>query len=75
MPRRTRIVTWNGKDIPPELLEPPAGGYVRESVEEDPPVLPPEEEAGIEEAIESDHQGRIVDAKRSREIIDAAPWR
>jgi hypothetical protein len=72
MPRRARIVTWNGKDIPPELLELPASGYVRESVEEAPPVLPPEEEVGIEAALESYHQSRIVDAKRAREIIDAA---
>lgn len=75
MPRSTRIVTWNGKDIPPELLELPAGRYVVESVEEEPPVLTPEGEAGIEAAPESYHQGRIVDAKRSREIIDVAPGR
>jgi hypothetical protein len=53
MARRTRIVTWNGKDIPPELLELPAGGYVRESVEEDSPVLPPEEEAAVDTKADS----------------------
>ena len=31
-----------------------------------------EEEAGIEAALESYRQGRVVDAKRAREIIDAA---
>jgi hypothetical protein len=72
MPRRARIVTWNGKDIPPELLELPAGRYVVESVEEEPPVLTPEEEAGIEAALESYRQGCGVDAKRAREIIEAA---
>ena len=25
MPRRARVVTWNGKDVPPELRELPAG--------------------------------------------------
>jgi hypothetical protein len=75
MPRRARIVTWNGKDIPPELLELPAGRYVVEAVEEEPLVLTPEEEAGIEAALESYRQGRIVDAKRAREIIDVASRR
>jgi hypothetical protein len=72
MPRRTRVVTWNGKDIPPELLELPPGRYVVEPVEEEAPVLTLEEEAGIEAALESYRQSRVVDAKRAREIIDAA---
>jgi hypothetical protein len=72
MPRRRRIVTWNGKDIPPELLELPAGRYVVKAVEEEAPVLTPEEEAGIEAALDSYRQGHGVDAKRAREIIDAA---
>jgi hypothetical protein len=72
MPRRTRIVTWNGKDVPPELRELPAGRYVVEAVEEEVQALSSEEEARIEAALESYRQGRIVDAKRAREIIDAA---
>ena len=60
MPRRARTLTWNGKDLPPELRELPAGRYVVE------------EEAGIEAALESYRQGRVVDSKRAREIIDAA---
>lgn len=71
MPRRTRVITWNGKDLPPEFLELPAGRYVVEPVEEA-PVLTPEEEAGIEAALESYRQSRVVDAKRARAIIDAA---
>ena len=35
-------------------------------------ALTPEEEAGIEAAVESYRQGRVVDSKRAREIIDAA---
>jgi hypothetical protein len=30
-----RIVTWNGKDVPPELRELPAGRYIVESVDEE----------------------------------------
>jgi hypothetical protein len=72
MPRRARVVTWNGKDVPPELRELPAGRYVVEAVEEEAPALSPEEEAGIEAALESYRQRRVVDAKRARKIIDAA---
>jgi hypothetical protein len=72
MPRRARILTWNGKDVPAELRDLPAGRYVVETVDEEAPALSPEEEAGIEAALESYRQGRVVDAKRAREIIDAA---
>jgi hypothetical protein len=72
MARRARIVTWNGKDVPAELRDLPAGRYVVESVEEDAPALTADEEAGIEAALDSYRQGRVVDAKRAREIIDAA---
>lgn len=72
MARHARVVTWNGKDVPPELRELPAGRYVVEAVEDEAPTLSPEEEAGIEAALESYRQGRVVNAKRAREIIDAA---
>jgi hypothetical protein len=72
MSRPSRVVTWNGKDVPVELRELPAGRYVVEAVEEEAPALSPEEEAGIEAALESYRQGRVVDARRTREIIDAA---
>jgi hypothetical protein len=72
MPRRARVVTWDGKDVPPELRELPAGRYVVEAVEEEAPILSAGEEAGIEAALESYRQGRVVDSKRTREIIDAA---
>ena len=54
------------------LHELPAGRSVVEAVEDEAPALSPEEEAGIEAALESYRQGRVVDAKRAREIIDAA---
>ena len=72
MPRRARVMTWNGKDVPQELQELPAGRYVVEAVEDEAPVLSPEEEAGIEAALESYRQGCVLDAKRARQIIDAA---
>jgi hypothetical protein len=65
-------VTWNGKDVPTELRDLPAGRYVVEPVEEEAPTLSPEEEAGIEAELESYRQGRVVDAERAREIVDAA---
>ena len=72
MPRTARVVTWNGKDVPAELRELPAGRYVVEAIDDDAPALSPDEEAGIEAALESYRQGRVVDAKRARQIIDAA---
>jgi hypothetical protein len=72
MRRRARVMTWNGKDVPPELRELPAVRYVVEALEDEAPALTPEEEAGIEAALESYPQGRVVDAKRARQIIDAA---
>jgi hypothetical protein len=67
-----RVVVWNGKDLPPELRELPAGSYVVEAVDVEVPILSPEQDAGIEAALDSYRQGRVVDAKRAREIIDAA---
>jgi len=50
----------------------PAGRYVVAAVDEEPAILTPAEEAGLEAALESYRQGRVVDARRAREIIDAA---
>jgi hypothetical protein len=72
MGSRTRVVVWNGRDLPAELRELPAGRYVLEAVDGEAPDLSADEEAGIEAALESYRQGRVVDAKRAREIIDAA---
>ena len=72
MSRSAKIVTWNGKDIPAELHELPAGRYVVEPIDEEAPALTTDEEAGIEAALESYRQGRVVDAKRARHIINAA---
>jgi len=72
MARNTRFVTWNGKDLPAEFRDLPAGRYIVEAVDDEAPALSLDEAAGIEVALESYRQGRGVDAKRAREIIDAA---
>ena len=72
MTRTARVVTWNGKDVPAELRELPAGRYVIEAVNDESPALSPDEEAGIEAALESYRQGRVVDTKHARQIIDTA---
>ncbi len=72
MSNSARVVVWNGKDLPPELRELPAGRYLVEAVEVEAPTLSPDQDAGIEAALDSYRQGRVVDAKRAREIIDAA---
>ena len=72
MARTAQVFTWNGKDVPAELRELPAGRYLVELVEDEAPALSAEEEAGIDAALESYRQGRVVDAKRAREIIGAA---
>ena len=72
MSRTAKVVTWNGKDVPTELRDLPAGRYVVKPVDDEAPALTPDQEAGIEAALESYRQGRVVDARRAREIIDAA---
>jgi len=72
MPCRPRILTWNGKDVPAELLDLPVGRYVIMPMDEDAPALSPEEEAGIDAALESYRQGRVIDAECAVEMIDAA---
>ena len=54
------------------LRDLPAGRYVVEAVDNEAPALSPDEEAGVEAALESYRQGRVVDAKRARQIIDTA---
>jgi hypothetical protein len=59
-----RVLRWNGRDIPDELRELPAGTYVVEAV--DAPLLTPEEEEGLERALASLRagQGRSIDQVR-----------
>lgn len=72
MARKIRLVTWNGKELSPEFRGLGPGRYVVEPAGDGMPSLSPAEETGIEIALESYRQGRVVDAVRAREIIDAA---
>jgi hypothetical protein len=60
-----RIVTWNGKHVPPELCERPAGRYML-SRSTKKPRLSLEEDAGVEAALESYRQSGVMDGKRAR---------
>ena len=55
------MVHWNGKDVPEELRVLPEGRYVIESVDAA-PALSPDEEAGLEQAIDSLRRGQGVQA-------------
>jgi hypothetical protein len=52
-----RVLNWNGKDLPPELKELPAGEYVIERVDH---ALTPEEEQGLDEAYDQLDQGKVT---------------
>ena len=58
MANGARVVVWNGKDLPPELRELPAGRYVVEAVDVEAPTLSPDQDAGIEAALDSYRQAR-----------------
>jgi hypothetical protein len=59
-----RVLHWNGKDLPEELRDLPAGTYVVEAVAA--PALTPDEEQGLAEALSSLRagEGRTVDQVR-----------
>lgn len=68
----SRVLHWNGKDLPEELRRLPAGDYLIEQMAAEGPDLTAEEEAGIEAALDSHEQGRGVDSERARAIVSAA---
>ena len=65
-----RVVHWNGRDVPEELRDLPAGTYVLEPVERV-PSLTADEEDGLRAAMASlrARQGRMLDQVQQR--IDA----
>ena len=65
-------MTRKGKDVRAELRDLLSGGEVAEQFHDKAPVLSPEEEAGIEVALDSYGEGRVVCAARAREVIKAA---
>jgi hypothetical protein len=63
------VVKWNGKDVPEEFRALPEGRYVVEAVDAA-PALSPDEEAGLQQAIDSLHQGQGVPAEAVFSRID-----
>ncbi len=66
-----RVLHWNGKDLPAELRDLPAGRYVVESLDEA-PQLDEDEEEGLRQALAFLRacKGRSID--QVRQTIDAA---
>lgn len=62
-----RILTWNGKDVPEELQELPAGRYVVEPMDAE-LTLSEEEDEGIRQALASLRagKGRTLEQVRNR---------
>jgi len=65
-----RVVHWNGKDVPDELRELPAGTYVVEPVDRA-PTPTQEEEDGLRAAMASLRAGKGRTVEQVRESIDA----
>ena len=65
-----RVLHWNGKDIPEELRELPAGTYVVEAVERTSP-LTSEDERGLAEALACLREGDVRTLDQVRETIGA----
>lgn len=69
MGRRALVVDWNGKDLPSELRELPAGRYVLEAVDD---VSFNDDEAhGIELALEQYRRGQTLDSAQARTLFDS----
>ena len=65
-----RVLHWNGKDIPEELRELPAGTYVVEAVE-NAPALTPDEDRGLANALSSLRAGEGRTLDEVRQTIDS----
>lgn len=62
----TKLIHWNGVDIPEELRALPAGTYVIESTDD---ALSADEERGIIEALEAVRGGRGVAHASARDAL------
>jgi hypothetical protein len=67
----SRVLKWNGKDLPQELRSMPAGRYVVEPVDEV-PELTREEEEGLVEALDSIDRGEGESEQEVRQAISKA---
>jgi len=65
-----RVLHWNGKDVPKELRDLPAGTYVVEAVDET-SSLSPDEEQGLQQALTSLQAGKGRTVEDVRETIEA----
>jgi hypothetical protein len=55
----TKVLRWNGRDLPDELRSLPPGDYVVSPLADD-HALSPEEEEGVEEALDEADRGETV---------------
>ena len=67
----SRVLKWNGKDVPQELRSLPAGRYVVEAVDET-TTLTSEEEAGLVEALQAIDRGEGESTQKVRRAIGRA---
>jgi hypothetical protein len=65
-----RVLRWNGKDVPEELRELPAGTYVVEALDEA-PALTSDEEQGIAQALASLRADKGRSPDQVRQTIDS----
>ena len=70
----SRVVDWNGRDLPRELRKLPAGRYVVEEYDEELAALTDAHEEGLRQAIASVKAGRSRPAaavhRRLRSIVN-----
>jgi hypothetical protein len=67
-----RVFHWNGKDLPEELRDLPAGRYVMEPVDDVAPSLSQEDEDGLRQALASLRAGKGRTVDQVRRTIDVA---
>lgn len=65
----TRVLHWNGRDVPEELRDLPVGTYVVEAVTA--PTLTAEEDLGLLEALASLRSGEGRTIEDVRQTLDA----
>lgn len=65
-----RTLQWNGRDLPDELRELPAGTYLLESIDAA-PSLTVEEDLGLEHGLASLRAGAGRSLEQVRQAIDA----
>jgi len=64
---RLRVVNWNGKDVPPELRELPAGRYVVAEYAAD---LSPEDDAALTAGLDEVDRGETESWETVRADLD-----